>query len=112
MQFDHVALQVPDIAEALAWWQEKVPAATVLYQDETWGLLEAGAVKLAFVMADEHPNHIAFKVSAEELDRRAAAGGAEIAEHRDGSRSFYTAGPGGHRVELVAYPDAFDEDAE
>jgi catechol 2,3-dioxygenase-like lactoylglutathione lyase family enzyme len=114
VQFDHVALQVPDIAAALAWWQAMVPAATVLYEDETWALLEAGGSRLAFVMADQHPNHLAFKVSSEELDARAAAGEADapIASHRDGTRSFYRAAPGGHRVELIAYPDVVAEDAE
>ncbi|MDQ3675212.1 MAG: VOC family protein [Actinomycetota bacterium] len=112
MQFDHVALQVPDIADALAWWQETVPVATVLYQDETWGLLEAGGCRLAFVMADQHPNHLGFKVSAAQLERLAAAGDAPIASHRDGSRSFYTAAPGDHRIELIAYPDLVGEDDE
>jgi len=112
VQFDHVALQVPDIAAALAWWQAMVPAATVLYEDDTWALLEAGGSRLAFVMADQHPNHLAFKVSSEELDRRAAAGEAEVSVHRDGSRSFYMAAPGGQQVEVIAYPDVVAEDAE
>lgn len=55
VRFDHVAQQVPDIAAALEWWSGVVPGARVLYADETWGLLEAGGAKLAFVMADEHP---------------------------------------------------------
>jgi catechol 2,3-dioxygenase-like lactoylglutathione lyase family enzyme len=112
VQFDHVALQVSDIPQALAWWQETVPGATVLYQDETWALLEAGGARLAFVMADEHPDHLAFKVSTDELERLAAERGAAIDGHRDGSRSFYMAAPGGHGVELIAYPDVVEEDAE
>ncbi len=112
VQFDHVALQVPDVAEAIAWWREAVPGARVLYEDETWGLLEAGGSRLAFVMADEHPNHLAFKVSAAELERLAAAIGAAVDSHRDGSRSFYTQAPGGHRVEVIAYPDVVGEDEE
>jgi catechol 2,3-dioxygenase-like lactoylglutathione lyase family enzyme len=112
VQFDHVALQVPDIGQALAWWQAAVPAATVLYRDDTWALLEAGGSRLAFVMADEHPDHLAFKVSSEELKRMAADEGASVDSHRDGSRSFYTTAPGEHRVELIAYPDVVEEDAE
>jgi catechol 2,3-dioxygenase-like lactoylglutathione lyase family enzyme len=110
--FDHVALQVPDVAAALAWWERTVPDARVLYADETWGLLEAGGARLAFVVADEHPNHLAFKVSALELERLAAEHGLEIAGHRDASRSFYLDAPGGHHVEVIAYPDALPEDAE
>ena len=112
VQFDHVAQPVPDIAAALAWWKRTVPGARVLYADDTWGLLEAGGAKLAFVAADEHPQHLAFAVSADELARLAAVHGAEIALHRDGSRSFYVEAPGDSRLEVVAYPDAAEEDAE
>lgn len=112
MQFDHVAQQVPDVAEALAWWRRTIPGATVLYADETWGLLEAGGARLAFVTAGQHPDHVAYKVSADELRRLAAEHGAPVAEHRDGSRSFYLHAPGDHRVEVIAYPDVLDEDAE
>jgi catechol 2,3-dioxygenase-like lactoylglutathione lyase family enzyme len=112
VRFDHVALQVPDVAAALQWWQRTVPSATVLYEDETWGLLEAGGARVAFVTAQEHPDHVAYKVSAPELDRLAAEHGVAIDVHRDGSRSFYLDAPGAHRVEIIAYPDAVDEDAE
>jgi catechol 2,3-dioxygenase-like lactoylglutathione lyase family enzyme len=112
VRFDHVAQQVPDIAAALEWWAGVIPGARVLYADDTWGLLEAGGAKLAFVMADEHPNHLAFKVSGEELARLAAAHDAPVSGHRDGSRSFYLDGPGGHGVEIIAYPDVVDEDVE
>jgi catechol 2,3-dioxygenase-like lactoylglutathione lyase family enzyme len=112
VRFDHVAQQVPDIAAALEWWSGVVPGARVLYADETWGLLEAGGAKLAFVMADAHPNHLAFKVSGEELERLATSHGVAVSGHRDGSRSFYLDGPGGHGVEVIAYPDAVEEDVE
>jgi len=112
MQFDHVAQQVPDVAAALAWWQRMVPAAKVLYADETWGLLEAGGARLAFVTADEHPDHLAFKVSTAELERLAAEHGAQIATHRDRSRSFYLQAPGHHGVEVIAYVDVLPEEAE
>lgn len=112
VQFDHVALQVADIAEALAWWQRTVPGAVVLYADDSWGLLEAGGARLAFVLAAQHPDHLAFAVSGAELERLASAHGATIAAHRDASRSFYLDAPGGHQVEVISYPDALAEDAE
>jgi hypothetical protein len=112
VEFDHVAQQVPDIAAALEWWSGVVPGARVLYADETWGLLEAGGAKLAFVTAEQHPDHLAFKVSGEELERLAASHGVALSGHRDGSRSFYLNGPGGHGVEVIAYPDAVDADVE
>jgi len=112
VQFDHVALQVPDIAAAIAWWRGIVPGTKVLYEDDSWGLIEAGGSRVAFVSADEHPDHLAYSVSEVELERLASAHGREIASHRDGSRSFYLDAPGGHGVELIAYPDVVDEDAE
>ncbi|MBA3328620.1 MAG: VOC family protein [Solirubrobacterales bacterium] len=110
MQFDHVAQQVPDIAEAMAWWLAMVPGAQVLYEDETWGLLDAGGARLAFVLAAEHPDHLAWKVSPEELERLAAEHEREISPHRDGTRSFYLDGPGGHGVEMIAYPEELPEE--
>jgi catechol-2,3-dioxygenase len=112
VQFDHVALQVPDIASSLEWWSQIVPGARVLYADDTWGLLEAGGAKIAFVMADQHPNHLAFKVSGEELARLAALHDVPVSGHRDGSRSFYLDAPGGQGVEIIAYRDAVDESVE
>ena len=112
VKFDHVAQPVPDIAAALAWWQDAVPGARVLYADDTWGLLEAGGAKLAFVVAEQHPPHLAFAVSPEQLERLAGEHGAEITLHRDGSRSFYVETPGDGRLELIAYPLALEEDWE
>jgi hypothetical protein len=104
MRFDHAAQQVPDIGAAIAWWREMLPDTTVLYEDATWGLIEAGGVKLAFVTADQHPDHLAWRVSEAELEELAAARGLEIHPHRDGSRSFYVQAPGGQAVEVIAYP--------
>jgi len=112
VQFDHVAVQVPDIAAALHWWRRLVPGTTVLYEDDTWRLIEAGGSRVAFVTADEHPDHLAYSVPGPELQRLAGEHGGEIASHRDGSRSFYLDAPGGHRLELIAYPDVVDEGAE
>lgn len=112
VQFDHVAQRVPDIAQALSWWQRTVPGATVLYADESWGLLEAGGAKLAFVVAEQHPDHLAFAVENAELERLAALHGVAIVSHRDATRSFYLEAPGDHHVEVIAYPDAMAEDAE
>ena len=112
VQFDHVAQRVSDVAAALEWWQRMVPGATVLYADESWGMIEAGGAKVAFVLAEQHPDHLAYKVSQEELERLASQHGAEISGHRDGSRSFYVQAPGDHRVEVIAYPDVLEEDAE
>lgn len=112
MQFDHVALRVPDIHAAIVWWRQTVPGCSVLHEDDTWGLLDAGGSRIAFVTADQHPDHLAYTVSAAQLERLAGEHGAQIVTHRDASRSFYLDAPGEHRVELIAYPDVAGEDAE
>jgi catechol 2,3-dioxygenase-like lactoylglutathione lyase family enzyme len=103
--FDHVAQVVPDIAAAIAWYQNLLPNVTVLHQDATWGFIEAGGVKLAFVVKDQHPNHLAWRVSSEELERLSGLYNQEIKPHRDGTRSFYLEAPGGQSIEIIAYPE-------
>lgn len=102
--FDHAAQIVPDIAETVSWYQENLASAgvRVLYQDTTWGLIEVGGTRLAFVVRDQHPNHLAWSVSSEELERLAAAHAKEIKPHRDGTRSFYLDAPGGNSVEIIS----------
>ena len=105
MQFDHVAQQVPDIAEAVSWQARTVPGTVVLHQDPTWALVESGGVKLAFVLADQHPDHLAFRVSDAELESLAAEHDVVIATHRDATRSIYLTGPGSLRTEIISYPE-------
>jgi hypothetical protein len=104
VRFDHVAQQVPDIAEAVEWYQSHLPDTRVLHQDATWAYLEAGGARLAFVVADQHPNHVAWRVDEEELERLAAEHGQAIATHRDATRSFYLKAPGDQWIEVIAYP--------
>ena len=104
MRFDHVAVQVPDIGEAVDWYARAVPGTRVLYQDHTWALVDAGGARLAFVLPGQHPGHLAFRVEPAELERLAAEHGRPIDVHRDASRGFYLEGPGEHVVEIIAYP--------
>lgn len=101
-EFDHAAQVVPDIAEAVGWYREMLPNVKVLYQDATWGFIEAGGMKIAFVVRDQHPGHLAWRVSEEELERLAERHGKEIKPHRDGTRSFYVDGPGGQSIEFIS----------
>lgn len=105
-EFDHAAQQVPDIAEAVAWYQQLLPGVEVLYQDESWAFIEANGVKLAFVKRDQHPQHLAWRVDDAELERLAAKWGKEIILHRDKTRSFYLEGPGGQWVEIICMTDS------
>jgi catechol 2,3-dioxygenase-like lactoylglutathione lyase family enzyme len=100
-EFDHVAQQVPDIAEAVDWYRKTLPIVTVLYQDATWALLDAGGVKLAFVVKDQHPQHLAWRVDNAALERLAALHGKKITPHRDKTRSFYLEAPGGQWIEII-----------
>src|SRR5581483_1744245 len=111
-RFDHIAQQVPDIAEAVAWYRDHLPGVHVLYQDESWAFIEANGVRLAFVLRDQHPNHLAWRVGAEELERLAVAYGKEIALHRDGTRSFYLEAPGGQWIEIICTRNTVWDEAE
>jgi catechol 2,3-dioxygenase-like lactoylglutathione lyase family enzyme len=104
VRFDHVAVQVPDIDEAVDWYAGAIPGTRVLYQDRTWALVDAGGARVAFVLADQHPGHLAFRVEPAELERLAAEHGRTIDVHRDASRGFYLDAPGDHVVEIIAYP--------
>ena len=105
MEFDHVAQEVPDIAEAVEWQRRTVPGTTVLHQDPTWALVDSGGAKLAFVLPGQHPSHLAYRVDAAELERLAAEHGLEIATHRDATRSIYLRGPGSLATEIITYPE-------
>jgi hypothetical protein len=87
------------------WQVQTVPGSRVLYQDATWALVESGGAKLAFVLPDQHPSHLAFRVGAEELERLAAHHRVAIATHRDATRSIYLEGPGALATEIIAYPE-------
>ena len=100
MKFDHVAINVADIARSVAWYQEKL-GAEVLYQDATWGFVRVGGAKLALTLKDQHPAHVAFDVGDNPPDEFFK--GAKT--HRDGSVSKYVSDPDGNSVEWIHYPD-------
>jgi catechol 2,3-dioxygenase-like lactoylglutathione lyase family enzyme len=80
MNFDHIALNVKDIPRSVEWYVTTVEAK-VLYQDDTWAMLDAGGVKLALTLPNQHPRHIAFDVGPSpsvEFLRKSRA-------HRDGN---------------------------
>jgi hypothetical protein len=110
-RFDHVAQQVPDIAQAVTWYLETIPGTRVLYQDATWAFIEAGGARIAFVLRDQHPGHLAWRVSSDELERLAGQYGKSIKTHRDGTRSFYLQAPGGEFIELISVEGTKWEDA-
>jgi catechol 2,3-dioxygenase-like lactoylglutathione lyase family enzyme len=100
VKFDHVAINVADIARSVSWYRDKL-GAELLYQDETWAFLKVGGTKLALTLADQHPAHIAFDVGAnppEEFFKAAKV-------HRDGTVSRYVSDPDGNAIEWIHYPE-------
>jgi len=93
-RIDHVAIAVPDVAAAVAWYTASF-RCRVSYQDATWALLAFGNVKLALVVPQQHPPHIA-------LSSPLAASFGALTTHRDGTRSIYVKDPAGNSVEIMA----------
>lgn len=108
MKFDHLAVPVEDVDAAIHWFQTVHPDTQVLYQDEEWGFLRVGEVKVAFVNEHQHPAHFAFTVSEQMLRDMALVYGQEVVQHRDDTLSFYMTGPEGICVEFVTYLRDFD----
>ena len=91
---DHIAISVKDIKSAVEWYQEHFKCA-VTYEDDTWAFLEFGNIKLALVIPEQHPPHIAF------VSERAESYGT-LKAHRDGTRSLYINDPAGNSIEIMA----------
>ena len=103
MRLDHVALCSADIDKSVEWYQKQF-GASVLYQDKTWAFLQVGGNKLALVTPGQHPPHLAFSVTGEQLDEASRSTGIAIDKHRDGTKGIYLKDPDGNAVELISYP--------
>jgi catechol 2,3-dioxygenase-like lactoylglutathione lyase family enzyme len=91
---DHVAIPVTNIAEAVAWYTAQF-RCKISYQDETWALLTFANTRLALVIPEQHPAHIAFvNPDAERFGT--------LKTHRDGTRSCYVTDPAGNQLEIMA----------
>jgi len=90
---DHVAVSVSDIAASVDWYRSQFHCE-VDYQDETWALLRFENVKLALVIPEQHPPHVAVR-------REDAAKFGDLVTHRDGSRSVYVHDAAGNAVEVI-----------
>ena len=101
---DHVAVPSNDIPRSVEWYQSHF-GAKVLYQDSTWAFLLIGDTKLALVSPQQHPPHVAVKVSEEELAAAAREAKVPVDRHRDGTSGIYIHDPFGNAVELICYPE-------
>jgi catechol 2,3-dioxygenase-like lactoylglutathione lyase family enzyme len=95
MKIDHIALQVDDVKESVDYYVDEY-GCSIIYCDDTWAFLQFENIKLALVVEDEHPYHIAF-----ETDEKGVLNGTL---HRDGSVSKYVKDPSGNTIELIKYP--------
>lgn len=93
-RIDHVAVSVHDIARAIDWYTANF-RCRVTYRDPTWAFLEFENLKLALVIPEQHPPHIAFV-------RPDAERSGPLKDHRDGTRSTYVEDPSGNSVEIMA----------
>ena len=91
----HAALRVKDVKAAVAWYKQRF-TCEVEHQDETWAMLAFANVRLAFVLQEQHPPHIA-------VEGDPAVYGTPK-QHRDGTSSVYLKDPDGNNVEILALP--------
>ena len=95
---DHVAFVVADINEAVKWYSSKIDVE-ILYQDDSWAMLEFLGVKLALVLPGQHPPHIAIKGKLENFP----CDDKEVKTHRDNSKYYYLVDPYGNAIEWINY---------
>ncbi len=89
----HIAIPTQDVAASVAWYRANMDC-TVEYQDDTWALLGFANTKLALVMPDQHPPHLA--IVRADADRFGP-----LKQHRDGTRSVYIHDSAGNTIEVL-----------
>ena len=57
---DHIAIQSKNIKDSVEWYKNMFEC-NVLFEDETWALIEFKNTKIALVIPEQHPPHIAIK---------------------------------------------------
>ena len=92
----HVAIPVPNIAQAVEWYTSRFNCG-VDYIDDTWALLAFANTKLALVLPREHPAHFA-------LSRPDANKFGDLVRHRDGLNSVYITDVFGNSIEVLEEP--------
>jgi extradiol dioxygenase family protein len=93
----HLAITVNNITDGVKYYTDNFQIE-VLHQDETWGFLQFGNIKLALVLPGNHPPHIAFlKDDAEKYG--------PLKLHRDGTSSIYLKDPFDNYIEYLKDPN-------
>lgn len=91
-KIDHIAVVVTNIKHGVKWYTENRDCK-VNYQDDSWAELQFDNIKLALVLPQDHPPHIAF------VDESIKNG----TKHRDGSESVYDHDTFGNIIERIKY---------
>ena len=91
-RIDHIAIIVTNINHAVNWYKENRDCE-VIYQNKTWAELQFENIKLALVLPQNLPAHIAF------VDETIENG----IKHRDGSESIYDHDTFGNIIERIKY---------
>lgn len=95
-RIDHVAIQVDDIASAIAWYRNHWDCE-IQWSDDTWALLKFDNLSLALVLPEQHPGHVAFLTNDPSKFGRTV-------DHRDGTSSCYIKDPWGNDIEMLKRP--------
>jgi len=101
---DHIAIQVNNIKESVDFYVENFESE-IIHQDDTWAFLQFGNIKMALVVEDEHPYHIAFEIDGldSKMGKLPYGNRKNWKYHRDGSISRYISDPSGNKNELIWY---------
>ena len=94
---DHIAIQTNSIKKSLNWYKETF-SCKVLFEDDTWALIKFKNTKIALVVPDQHPPHIAVK--RDNIEQYGLP-----VKHRDGSESVYVKSPDNNTFEFIRYPE-------
>ena len=94
---DHIAIQTNNIKESLKWYKNMFKC-NVIFEDATWALIGFKNTKIALVVPEQHPPHIAIK-------RKNIEQYGNPVKHRDGSESVYIESPDRNTFELIRYPE-------
>ena len=95
-KIDHIAIQTKNIDDSVTWFLKKFKCS-VIYQDDSWAMLEFKNMKLALVLPDQHPPHIA--ISCVDIEEQGKPG-----KHRAESEFLYIKDINENVFELIRYP--------
>ena len=99
IEFDHVAIKSTDIARSVEWYMETFKNTKLVYQDNTWALINVGNASIAFVMPDQHKPHICFQLKGEH--KKSYYSKYDFKMHRDKTKYCYIDDPDGNTIEFL-----------